>query len=101
MDMSHPEDIGLIPFKTCKGGVLKIPHHRRLLFRRGIVIGMEGDDTTGIAPSAHVAVDQSAGQIRTARKHFRQNIPPNGLARNTFPILGIGGDLFGQQVFHC
>lgn len=99
--MAHPEDIDLIPFQTGKGGRLEILHHRRLLIRRGIVIRMEGDDTTGIAPSARVAVDQSAGQIRIARKHLRQNIPPNGLAGNAFPILGIGCDLFGQQIVHC
>jgi hypothetical protein len=67
MPMADPENIRLIPLKPRKGGFFEVTHHSRLFCFGGIILGMKGHHTAGVAPLPGVAVDQGAGQVGITR----------------------------------
>lgn len=72
MNVSHPEDIALIPLQPGKGQSLKIVHDAPLLLRRHRVVGVPrqrpGDET----PLSVQRVDERPRHLRIAAQHIRQ-----------------------------
>lgn len=105
LDIAHvlvadPQDIGLIPRQSRKGGFLKVLHDCRLLAVSGIIIRMERHHAGRVPPLPRIAVDQMAGQVGITGKQIGQHIPLDSLIGYTLAVFGVGRDLCRQQVFH-